>query len=149
MALLSGNCPLITERLENSERNLKYLIFINLCKINFEQLCISSIYFNHNKFRYKFYYYYQKYSYLLTYLLKSRDVATVSQPFMKMLYNHTEKYPAKLPNCQTHWKEETCSTQVKRTISQYRKYCATFLNAHFEQVSIKSKIISLCTTDNI
>ena len=60
---------------------------------------------------------------------------------MKMLYNHTENYPAKLPNCQIHRKEETCSTQVKRTISQYRKYSATVLNAHFEQVSIKSKIV--------
>ena len=36
LAQLSGNCPLIIETLENSEKNLKYLIFINLFKINFE-----------------------------------------------------------------------------------------------------------------
>ena len=31
---------------------------------------------------------------------------------------------------------------------QYRQYCATVLNAHFEQVSIKIKIANiLCTTD--
>ena len=35
---------------------------------------------------------------------------------------------------QTHWKEETFSKQVKRTVSQYG------LNAYFEQVSVKSKI---------
>ena len=29
---------------------------------------------------------------------------------------------------------------MKRTVSQYRQYCATVLNAHFEQVSIKIKI---------
>ena len=36
LAQLSGNCPLIIEPFENSEKNLKYLIFINLFKINFE-----------------------------------------------------------------------------------------------------------------
>ena len=36
LALLSGNCPLIIESLENSEKILKYLIFINLSKISFK-----------------------------------------------------------------------------------------------------------------
>ena len=36
LALLSGNCPLIIEPLENSEKILKYLVYINLFKINFE-----------------------------------------------------------------------------------------------------------------
>ena len=35
-AQLSGNCPLIIEPSEDSEKNFKYLIFINLFKINFE-----------------------------------------------------------------------------------------------------------------
>ena len=35
-AQLSRNCPLIIEPFENSEKNLKYLIFINLFEINFE-----------------------------------------------------------------------------------------------------------------
>ena len=59
---------------------------------------------------------------------------------MNTLYNHTQNYPATLPNYQTHRKEETISKQVTRTISQYRQYCATVLNAHFEEVFIKSKI---------
>ena len=29
--------------------------------------------------------------------------------------------------------------RVKKTVSQYRQYCAIVLNAYFEQVSIKSK----------
>ena len=73
-------------------------------------------------------------------LHKSRDVAAVSEPFVNMLYNHTKNYPITLLNYQTHRKEETCSKQVKRTVSQCGQYCATTLNAHFEQVSIKSKI---------
>ena len=36
LSQLSGNCPLIVEPFANSEKNLKYLIFINLFKINFE-----------------------------------------------------------------------------------------------------------------
>ena len=48
------------------------------------------------------------------------------KPCMK-LSSHMTKY-------QTHWKEETFSKQVKRTVSQYG------LNAYFEQVSVKSKI---------
>ena len=57
-----------------------------------------------------------------------------------MLYNHTQNYPVTLPNYQTHQKEETISKQVKRAISQCRQYCATVLNAHFDQVFIKSNI---------
>ena len=49
------------------------------------------------------------------------------------LSSHMTKY-------QTHWKEETFSKQVKRTVSQYGQYRATVLNAYFEQVSVKSKI---------
>ena len=41
---------------------------------------------------------------------------------------------------QKHRKEETFSKQVKGTVSQYGQYCATILNAYFEQVSVKSKI---------
>ena len=59
---------------------------------------------------------------------------------MNTLYNYTQNYPATLPKYQTHWKEEMISKQVIRTISQYRQYCATVLNAHFGQVFIKSKI---------
>ena len=50
------------------------------------------------------------------------------------------KLPSHMPKYQTHRKEETFSKQVKRTVSQYRQYCATVLNAYFEQVSVKRKI---------
>ena len=59
---------------------------------------------------------------------------------MNTLYNHTQNYPATLPNYQTHQNEETISKQVKRAISQCRQYCATVLNDHFYQVFIKSNI---------
>ena len=42
-----------------------------------------------------------------------------------------------MPKYQTHRKEATFSKQVKRTVTQYRQYCATVLNAYFEQVSVK------------
>ena len=42
-----------------------------------------------------------------------------------------------MPKYQTHRKEATLSKQVKRTVTQYRQYCATVLNAYFEQVSVK------------
>ena len=51
------------------------------------------------------------------------------------------KLPSHMPKYQTHRKEETFSKQVKRTVSKYWKYCATALNAYFEQVSVKSKIV--------
>ena len=51
------------------------------------------------------------------------------------------KLPSHMPKYQTHRKEEMFSKQGKRTVSQYWKYCATFLNAYFEQVSVKSKIV--------
>ena len=51
------------------------------------------------------------------------------------------KLPSHMPKYQTHRKEEMFSKQVKRTVSQYWKYCATFLNAYFEQVSVKSNIV--------
>ena len=51
------------------------------------------------------------------------------------------KLPSHMPKYQTHRKEETFSKQVKRTVSKYWKYCATVLNAYFEQVSVKSKIV--------
>ena len=50
------------------------------------------------------------------------------------------KLPSHIPKYQTHRKEETFSKQVKKTVSQYRQYCATVLNACFEQVSVKSEI---------
>ena len=50
------------------------------------------------------------------------------------------KLPSHMPKYQAHRKEETFSKQAKRTVSQYEQYCATVLNAHFEQVSVKSKI---------
>ena len=54
------------------------------------------------------------------------------KPYIK-LSSHMTKY-------QTHRKEETRTNQVKSTVSQYGQYCATALNAHSEQVSVKSKI---------
>ena len=60
------------------------------------------------------------------------------------IYEHALKAyikpPSHMPKYQTHQKEKTFSKQVKRTVSQYRQYCATVLNAYFEQVSVKSKI---------
>ena len=56
------------------------------------------------------------------------------------------KLPSHMPKYQTHRKEETFSKQVKRTVSQYRQYCATVLNAYFEQVSVKRKIAKQLTT---
>ena len=60
------------------------------------------------------------------------------------IYEHALKLYIKLsshmPKYQTHRKEETFSKQVKRTVSQYRQYCTTVLNAYFEQVSVKGKI---------
>ena len=47
------------------------------------------------------------------------------------------KLPDHMPKYQTHRKEATLSKQVKRTVTQYRQYCATVLNAYFEQVSVK------------
>ena len=53
------------------------------------------------------------------------------KPYIKLL-SHMPKY-------QTHRKEATFSKQVKRTVTQYRQYCATVLNAYFEQVSVKKR----------
>ena len=54
------------------------------------------------------------------------------KPYIK-LSSHMTKY-------QTHRQEKTFSKQVKRTISRYGQYCATLLNAYFQQISVKSKI---------
>ena len=56
------------------------------------------------------------------------------------------KLPSHMPKCQTHQKEETLSKQIKRTVSQYWIYCATVLNAYFEQVSVKSKTVCVQLT---
>ena len=53
------------------------------------------------------------------------------------LYTKLSSHTVKLRNTP---KRRTCSKQVKKTVSQYRKYCGTVINARFAQVSIKSKI---------
>ena len=50
------------------------------------------------------------------------------------------KLPSHMPKYQTHRKEKTFSKQIKMTVLQYWQYCATVLNAYFEQVSVKNKI---------
>ena len=71
-------------------------------------------------------------------LHKSRDVDTVSiYEHAWELYTKLSNHIAKLSNTP---ERRNVLKKVKRTVSQYRQYCTTVLNAHFEQVSIKSKI---------
>ena len=72
LAQLSENCPLIIETFKIQKKNLKCLIFVNLFKINLEKLCISRVYYCKHRINWNvnfIFIYYQKYSYLLTYLL--------------------------------------------------------------------------------
>ena len=63
---------------------------------------------------------------------------------ISIIYEHALKpyikVPSNMPKYQTHRKEETFSKQIKGTVSQCRQYCATILNAAFEQVPVKGKI---------
>ena len=76
---------------------------------------------------------------------KSVDsILTISEQALKP-YTKLSSHIAKLSKTQE--RRNVFKTDKKRTVSQYRQYCATALNAHFEQVSIKRLPNSLCITD--